>query len=115
MKLYRDPGESSHRPQILTLFCVIIGAFGSDQLSSDSPIPLAAYKDDILSAFTSGLQTSAGREASLEGLKKLSQIHGILSEEELAYVVHGINEVLQSDDSTDDNYDARCVSIFNTF
>lgn len=106
MKLYRDPGEAAHRPQILTLLCLVVGVFSSNQFDNESQNPLTPYKDDILSTFVSGLQLSANREASLEGLKKVSLVHDFLSEEELVYAVHNISEILQSD-SGDDSYDAR--------
>lgn len=103
MKLFRDPGEAIHRPQILTLLCVVLGAYNDTK----NHTTLEKYKDDVLSSLISGLQIPSSREASLEGLKKLSKLLSFLSEEELLYVTHGVNGLLRIDGNSDDGDDAR--------
>lgn len=98
-----------HRPQILTLLCfivstiearqsVILGDVGAQEL-------LLSYKDEVLGAFISGLKLGGSREAALEGLRKLSQMSSVMTEEELVYIVHSIDELLLSDNNGSD--DAR--------
>ncbi|KAH8111038.1 ARM repeat-containing protein [Phellopilus nigrolimitatus] len=114
MKLFRDPGELVHRPQILTLLCVVVGAVDTNQtiLVDDYGLQaqLLSFKDDILGAFISGTKAPTSLEAGLEGLRKLSQMQDVLTEEELVYVVHNINEILQTNgeeagDASDDALD----------
>ena len=104
MKLFRDLDEVVHRPQILTLLCVMVGAVDAKRATLEEfgfQGQLLTFKDDVLGAFVAGLKDTNSCEAALEGVKKLSQMD-VLSHEELVYVVHNINELLQSDsDETD--------------
>ena len=101
MGLYRDPDELIHRPQILTLLCIIVSAIDAERVTLEQfglQGLLLSYKDDVLGAFISGTKNPGSCEAALEGLKKLTKMQDALSEEELVYVVHNINEVLQAED-----------------
>lgn len=89
-----------HRPQILTLFCITITAISANQTNLEKfglQSLLLSFKDDILGAFIAGLKIPSGQEAALEGLKRLCEMREVLSDEEVAYVVHSINEVLVGD------------------
>ncbi|KAL5531709.1 hypothetical protein ACEPAG_4586 [Sanghuangporus baumii] len=100
MKLFRDPEELVHRSQILTLLCIIVGAIETKQSVLEEyglQGQLLEFKDDILGAFISGAKNPSSCEAALEGIKKLSIMPNVLTDEELVYVVHSINELLQSD------------------
>lgn len=99
MKLFRDPGELVHRPQILTLLCVVVSAIDAKRTTLEDyglQAHLLSLKDDILGAFISGMKSPSSREAALEGVKTLSRMQDVLTDEELIYVVHNINELLQS-------------------
>jgi DNA repair/transcription protein MET18/MMS19 len=53
------------------------------------------YKDQILSAFVSGLKgPPASRLPALAGLLQLVETTGLLEREEMGYVVHSIDELL---------------------
>ena len=109
-KLFRDPDELIHRPQILTLLCIIIGSIETNRTALENfglQSQLLKFKDDVLGAFISGIKTANSCEAALEGIKKLSQMQDVLTDEEIVYVVHNINELLQSDG--DDAEVARLV------
>lgn len=100
MKLFRDPGESAHRPQILTLLCITVTAISANQSVLEEfglQAVLLSFKDDVLGAFIAGLTVPGGQEAALEGLKRLCEMREVLSNEEVAYVVHSINEILVGD------------------
>lgn len=55
---------------------------------------LDQFKDEILGVFTVGLKTDSSTISALMGLDALVQTPGLLADDELGYVVHGINEVL---------------------
>ncbi|KAL5536863.1 hypothetical protein ACEPAF_686 [Sanghuangporus sanghuang] len=100
MKLFQDPEELVHRSQILTLLCIIVGAIEAKRSVLEEyglQGQLLEFKDDILGAFISGTKNPSSCEAALEGIKKVSIMPDVLSDEELVYVVHNINELLQSD------------------
>ncbi len=100
VSLFRKRDEIPNRPQILTLLCLVIAAVESNQelFADDAQIQndLQSYKDDVLGAFVAGIQSDDSREAAIEGLRKLIGIQGVITEQELAYVVHTISEVLQA-------------------
>lgn len=112
MKLFRDPDELVHRPQILTLLCITVSAVSASQSALEKfglQGLLLSFKDDVLGAFIAGLTVPGGQEAALEGLKRLCEMHEVLSEEEVTYVVHSINEILVGD--TEHTGDTRYFNI----
>ncbi|KLO19073.1 ARM repeat-containing protein [Schizopora paradoxa] len=114
VSLFRKREEIPNRPQILTLLCVVIAAVESNQVlfaeDADIQKQLQGYKDDILGVFVAGFKSDDSREATIEGLRKLIGIKGVIAEEEMTFIVHTITEVLQasaqnSEVSCDDTLD----------
>lgn len=100
IKLARDPGESVHRSRILTLLRLIVTEI---QKKFDSIISLGlqslllSFKDEVLGAFIAGIKKADSSEAALEGLKILTQMDGVLTDGEVAFLVAQVNDVLQAD------------------
>jgi DNA repair/transcription protein MET18/MMS19 len=106
LKIFRDPDEISNRGSALLHLARLADAARESSLvaqtqqttnaSNKDPL-LGPYKDEVLGAFTSGLKTDSPGTASpaLEGLKALVQTPRLLSDEEVGYVVHSVNELLQ--------------------
>ena len=100
MKLFRDPGEAIHRPRILTLLCVIVTEIKKKlQVIVDQGLQtlLLSFKDDILGTFITGIKNTESSEAALEGVKVLTQMEGVLKDDEIVYIVSQVNELLQAD------------------
>ncbi|KAI5124282.1 hypothetical protein M0805_005129 [Coniferiporia weirii] len=117
MKLFHDPEELVHRPQILTLLCVVVSAADARRPTLEDYVPqaqLLSFKDDVLGAFISGTKALNCREAALEGLKRLSQMRDVLTEEELIYVIHSINEILQFDSGGVDDLSDEALDVLIT-
>ncbi|KAJ7066235.1 ARM repeat-containing protein [Mycena amicta] len=97
LKLFADPREVPARPSILLLLSDVIAA-ARDSVKEESieslTLPLAPYKDEILGAFVSGVGTAATTRPALAGLTGLVATSGLLSDEELGFVVLKVNEVL---------------------
>ena len=75
MGLYRDSDELIHRPQILTLLCIIVSAIDAERVTLEQfglQGLLLSYKDDVLGAFISGTKNPGSCEAALEGLDRKS-------------------------------------------
>ncbi|KAG8958276.1 hypothetical protein FRC03_009290 [Tulasnella sp. 419] len=108
LKLLTDPTETTHRAVIITEITSLITA--TREAFSDSPSgrkyeeekPLDPYKDQLLGSFISNLSSSNTRRASLEGLLQLVLIPKLLTLEELGYMVHNINNLLESSIEADD-------------
>ena len=116
MKLFRDPDELIHRPQILTLLCITVSAIAQNQPALERfglQAQLLSYKDEVLGAFVAGLKVPSSREAALEGLKKLCEMNDVLADDEVVYVVHNINEVLIGDGENVDDTGYQCFLLFH--
>ena len=64
---------------------------------------LMPYKDEVLGVFSVGLNTSSTRNAALSGLNAMVATQRLLSNEELGFIVHNVDEVLEGEqDDVDD-------------
>lgn len=111
VKLFLNPDEVANRAPTLKLLSDIILA-SRDSMPKDpenalvlEDVPLSPYKDEVLGVVLVGLKSSSSASPALTGLKGMATTRGLLTEEELGFVVHNINELLQSDES--ENVDIR--------
>lgn len=109
VKLFLDPDEAPNRPPTLRLLSDVVAA-ARDSVLGDSGVstaegdaPLSPYKDEVLGVFTVGLQNAATCKHALEGLKNLVTTKGLLSDEELGFIVHNVNEILLKEGMEDDD------------
>ncbi|KAJ7020638.1 ARM repeat-containing protein [Mycena alexandri] len=119
LKLFADPREANSRHPILLLLSDVIAAArdsvaksSKTESMSDSTVevPLAPFKNEILGALISGLAAVSTTGAALAGLTGLVSTPGLLSDDELGFIVLKANDVLdgcfdaaeeeRSDDST---------------
>ena len=64
---------------------------------------LMPYKDEVLGVFSAGLIASSTRNAALSGLNAMVATQGLLSNEELGFIVHNVDQVLEGEqDDIDD-------------
>lgn len=122
VKLFLNPDEAGNRAPILTLLSDFITA-ARDSLSKLPPLPaqveddieteltvppLMPYKDEVLGVLTVGLKAVSSRRSALAGLQGMVTTENLLTDEELSFAVHSVNEVLEA--NSDEVDDARCVS-----
>ncbi|KAG9001211.1 hypothetical protein FRB90_011657 [Tulasnella sp. 427] len=101
IKLYLDPAEASQRSHIvlqlsnllLTLQEVYSGDIASTSYAQEHV--LEAHKDELLGVISSSVKVADTRMAALSGTSHLVQIQGLLTDEELGYLVQHINELLE--------------------
>lgn len=65
------------------------------------------YKDDVLGVLTVGLQSASLRAPALAGLKALTSTEGLLSDEEIGFIVHKVDGVIEG--SQEEFEDARSL------
>lgn len=100
MTLFLSPDEVSTRPAILAALASLCAAVQklyeppSARVYASEKV-LEAYKDQLLGAFTIELKNPASTGAALAGLNHLVQINDLLSSEEVGFVVHNLNDLLQ--------------------
>ncbi|KAH9479537.1 MMS19 nucleotide excision repair protein-like protein [Psilocybe cubensis] len=100
VRLFLTPDEASTRePTLLLLSDLIAAARDSTKKSSleDADPPLLPYKDEVLGVFIVGLKLITTRNAALSGLKVMATTKRLLSDEELGFIVHNVNEIIQAD------------------
>lgn len=109
IRLFRDPSEITNRPATLTALEVILRAVRdaytpqnefSKNRSYEVEKPLDPFKDDVLGVLTVGLKNPGSDSPALMGLDAMVNVSGLLTNEELGFVVHNINELLSAGDDT---------------
>ena len=71
-------------------------------LPEEGGVPLSPYKDEVLGVLTVGLKTPASAYPAIDALKSMVRTPGLLTDEELGFIVHNVNEVLQKDEDETD-------------
>ena len=111
-----NPDEVQNRGAVLQLLSdlVVAARIGSEAVPADSSAEsataaLSPYKDEVLGVLTVGLQVPSGRKSALTGLLGAVQTKGLLTDEELGFTVHKVNELLTSGDAEDE--DIRCAHL----
>ena len=67
--------------------------------------PLFSSKDEVLGVLAVGLKSVSSRRPALAGLQGMVTTENLLTNEELAYIVHNVNGILNAD--SDEIDDAR--------
>ena len=113
VNLFLNPDETSTRPATLTLLSEFLDAARkSSEVSSGVPTPpLLPFKDSVLGIYTVGLKTANTRSPAISGLKSMVRSKGLLTEQELGFVVHNLNEIIEG--SPEEFENSRLVRLSN--
>ncbi|KAI0831813.1 ARM repeat-containing protein [Trametes gibbosa] len=112
VKLFLNPDELPNRAPTLRLLSDLIEAsrkstaHDPEILPEEGNVPLSPYKDEVLGVLTVGLKTPASALPAIDGLKSMTQTTGLLTDEELGFVVHNVNDILQRDEDESEISDA---------
>ena len=71
---------------------------------------MSPYKDEVLGILTVGLKAPASAYPAIDALKSMVRTPSLLTDEELGFVVHNVDEVLQADEDESDLRSAIIVS-----
>jgi len=100
VRLFHDPDEISARAPTTFLLSELI-ASARDSMDKAPSLevdpPLLPYKDEVLGVFTAGSSLPATRTIALSGLKALVSTKGLLSDEELGFMVHNADQIIEKD------------------
>ena len=108
VKLFLNPDELPNRAPTLRLLADLIEAAREstsqdpEVLPEEGGVPLSPYKDEVLGVLTVGLKTPASAYPAIDALKSMVRTPGLLTDEELGFIVHNVNEVLQKDEDETD-------------
>lgn len=98
IQLFHDPDEISARaPTIFLLSELIASARDSMDKAPYLKVdpPLLPFKDEVLGVLTAGSSLPATRTIAFLGLKALVSTKGLLSDEELGFIVHNADEIIE--------------------
>lgn len=112
VKLFLDPDEVQNRAPILRLLADLIHAARQSSLvnstTDEQPVALAPYKDEVLGVLTVGLKNTPACLNALDSLKGMVTTSKLLSDDELGFIVHNVNELFTGD-VTEQSEDIRSV------
>jgi len=98
VRLFHDPDEISARAPTTFLLSELI-ASARDSTDKIPPLevepPLLPFKDEVLGVLTVGLTLSSTRNVALSGLRAMTSTKGLLSDEELGFIVHNVDQIIQ--------------------
>ena len=100
VQIFCSPDEISSRPAVLRLLSEVIEAANHSSVpasENDVGPPLMQFKDEVIGVVTAGLKNVTTVLAALDCIKGLLKAEDMLSDEEVAFVVHSINDVLRGD------------------
>ena len=101
VKLFLDPDEVQNRGPILRLLADLIHATRQSSQKEagdvDQPVALALYKDEVLGVLTVGLKNPSSSLNALDGLKGMVTTSNLLSDDELGFIAHNVNELFSGD------------------
>jgi DNA repair/transcription protein MET18/MMS19 len=104
--LFRNPDEISSRQPILLLLADVVNAtrdvVGKGVKDTENA-SLGPYKDDILGIISTGLKSPATYLAALSVTIGLTGTKNLLTDEEIGFVVHLMNEVFGAKDMEHDD------------
>ena len=102
-----DPDEASNRSATLLLLSEFTEAArdykGRNEMPSTVDSLLMPYKDEVLGAFSLGLDSSSTQNIALSGLNAMVATQDLLSNEELGYIVHKVDQVLEGEQNNIDD------------
>jgi DNA repair/transcription protein MET18/MMS19 len=107
VKLFLNPDELSNRVPITVLLVDLVAAARdamSESFADPEPeVPLMPFKDEVLGVFTAGLKATSSRQPALAGLKVMVNTPTLLADDELGFIVHNLDDMLQADPGDGDN------------
>ncbi|KAL0067234.1 hypothetical protein AAF712_005804 [Marasmius tenuissimus] len=112
MRQFVNPEDASVRPSVLLLVSDVIAA--ARDAMSHAPVeeaidsetvdtPLTPFKDELVSVIISALKVPSCRSPATACLLGSVSIPRLLAEEDLGFIVHNVNEVLNIDDDEEDS------------
>ncbi|KAF5377797.1 hypothetical protein D9757_008093 [Collybiopsis confluens] len=118
VKLYTKTDNIASRPSILLLLSELIAASRDSMknlhISDASEKPLGPFKDEILGILTSALKTPPSRDPALACLLGFVSTGGLLTDEELAFIVHGVDDILSEESEEGEEASAPALKLLVT-
>lgn len=100
--LFQNPDEISNRDSIASHLADISEALCKSPLAASGEGNLVSLKDETLGVFVAGLKSFSSRKSSLRGLNSMVETEGLITDEELGFVVHNVNDVILDEEDDEE-------------
>lgn len=100
--LFQNPDEIANRDSVVSHLADLSEALRKSPLVVIGEGNLASLKDETLSVFIVGLKTFSSRRAALRGLKDMVGTEELITDEELGFIVHNINDVILDEEDDEE-------------
>ncbi|KAF5383772.1 hypothetical protein D9615_003569 [Tricholomella constricta] len=115
VKLFLNPDEVSNRAPILLLLADLTNAARDSMPEEMTLVPMMPYKDEILGVFSVGLKAISSRIPALSLLRGLVTTKNLLTDQELEFIVHSVDEVFQSQETENNDFsDSAILEVLTT-
>ena len=100
--LFQNPDEIANRDSVVSHLADLSEALRKSPLEVSGEGNLAPLKDETLSVFVVGLKPFPSRKSALQGLKSMVETHGLITDEELGFIIHSVNDVILDEEDDDE-------------
>ncbi|KAJ4000828.1 ARM repeat-containing protein [Lentinula boryana] len=120
VKLYIQPDNIAARSSILLFLSDLIAAardsmaVNKSDESESTETPLSSYKDEILGIVSSALKVPSSRDPALACLLGMVSTDNLLTDEELGFIVHNVDEILSEDSEEVEEASAPALQLLVT-
>lgn len=102
MGLFQNPDEIANRDSVVSHLADLSESLRESPLVVSGEGNLASLKDETLSVFVAGLKAFSSRRSALRGLKSMVETEGLITGEELSFIVHNVNDVILDEEDDED-------------
>ena len=92
--LFQNPDEISNRDSVVSHLADLSESLRKSPLVIGGEGNLASLKDETLGVFLVGLRAFSSRMSALRGLKSMVETEGLITDDELGFIVHNVNHVI---------------------
>lgn len=100
--LFRNPDEIANRDSVVSHLADLCEALRKSPLHVGGEGNLASLKDETLGVFVVGLKSFPSRRSALRGLKSMVETRGLITDEELGFIVHSVNDVILDEEDDEE-------------
>lgn len=100
--LFQNPDEIPNRDSVVSHLADLSEALRKSPLVVSGEGNLALLKDETLGVFVVGLKAFSSRRSALRGLKSMVETNGLITDEELGFIVHNVNDVILDEEDDEE-------------
>ena len=100
--LFQNPDEIANRDSVISHLADLSEALRKSPVVVSGEGNLASLKDETLGAFVAGLKTFSSRRSGLRGLKSMVETEGLVTDEELGFIVHSVDDIVLDEEDDEE-------------